>query len=142
MWWLTVRATLSQHQESHGSHGNFYEGEQEQCCSVPVGTLYGGLRISQWHKLCWSVTDVLASLWLDPLVSQGSQEVFLVPPPTPTYLLRLHIYIGAFVCHFNGVVVLVLLFFNYSLIELRLTFSSLNMVQTVRRTILRFLTGL
>ena len=40
--------------ESHGSHGNFYEGEQEQCCSVPVGALYGGRRVSQWHKLCWS----------------------------------------------------------------------------------------
>ena len=41
---LTVLATLSQHKESHGSHGNLYEGEQEQCCSVPVGALYGGLR--------------------------------------------------------------------------------------------------
>ena len=51
---LTVLATLSQHKESHGPHGNLYEGEQEQCCSVPVGALYGGLRISQWHKLCWS----------------------------------------------------------------------------------------
>ena len=30
--------------ESHGSHGNFYEGEQEQCCSVPLGALYVGLR--------------------------------------------------------------------------------------------------
>ena len=47
---------------------------------------------------------VLASLWLEPLVSQGGQEVFLVPPPTPTYLLRLHIYISAFALHFNGVV--------------------------------------
>ena len=45
-------ATPSQHKESRGSQGNFYEGEQEQCCSVPVGALYGGLRISQWHKLC------------------------------------------------------------------------------------------
>ena len=54
-----------------------------------------------------SAGHVLASLWLEPLVSQGSQEVFLVPPPTPTYLLRLHIYISAFVHHFNnGVVVL------------------------------------
>ena len=54
-----------------------------------------------------SAGHVLASLWLEPLVSQGGQEVFLVPPPTPTYLLRLHIYISAFVLHFNGVVVLV-----------------------------------
>ena len=54
-----------------------------------------------------SAGHVLASLWLEPLVSQGSQEVFLVPPSTPTYLLRLHIYIRAFVLHFNnGVVVL------------------------------------
>ena len=51
-----------------------------------------------------SAGHVLASLWLEPLVSQ---EVFLVPPSTPTYLLRLHIYIRAFVLHFNnGVVVL------------------------------------
>ena len=42
-----------------------------------------------------SAGHMLASLWLEPLVSQGSQ-VFLVPPPTPTYLLRLHIYISAF----------------------------------------------
>ena len=95
-------ATLSQRKESHGSHGNFYEGEQEQCCSVPVGALYGGLRISQWHN---SAGHVLASLWLEPLVSQGGQEVFLVPPPTPTYLLRLRIYISAFVLHFHCVVV-------------------------------------
>ena len=47
----------SSNKESHGSHGNFYEGEQEQCCSVPVG-LYGGLRISQWHKLCLSRAGV------------------------------------------------------------------------------------
>ena len=43
-----------------------------------------------------SAGHVLASVWLEPLVSQGSQEVFLVPLPTPTYLLRLHIYISAF----------------------------------------------
>ena len=36
----------------------FMKGEQEQCCSVPVGALYGGLRISQWHKLCWSRAGV------------------------------------------------------------------------------------
>ena len=54
-----------------------------------------------------SAGHVLASLWLEPLVSHGGQEVFLVPPPTPAYLLRLHIYISAFVLHFNGVVVLV-----------------------------------
>ena len=47
MWGLTVRATLSQLKESHGFHGNFYEGEQEQC-----------QRISQWHKLCWSCAGV------------------------------------------------------------------------------------
>ena len=47
---------------------------------------------------------MLASLWVEPLVSQGGQEVFLVPPPTPTYLLRLHIYISAFVLQCNGVV--------------------------------------
>ena len=52
------RVTLSQHKESHGSHGNFYEREQEQCCSVPVGALYGGQRVSQWHKLCWSHAGV------------------------------------------------------------------------------------
>jgi len=45
-----------------------------------------------------SAGHVLASVWLEPLVSQ---EVFLVPPPTPTYLLRRHIYISAFVLHFN-----------------------------------------
>ena len=33
--------------------GNFYEGEQEQCHSVPAGALCVGLRISQWRKLCW-----------------------------------------------------------------------------------------
>ena len=54
-----------------------------------------------------SARHVLASLWLEPLVSQGGQEVFLILPPTPTYLLHLHIYISTFVCHFNGVVVLV-----------------------------------
>ena len=101
MWGLTVRATFSQHKVSHGSHGNLYEEEQEQCCSVLVGALCGELRIPS------SAGHVLASLWLEPLVSQGSQEIFLVPPPTPTYLLRLHIYISAFVLHFNGVVVLV-----------------------------------
>ena len=53
---------------------------------------------------------MLASLWLEPLVSQGSQEVFLDPLPTLTYLLRLHIYISAFILHFNGVVVLVYCF--------------------------------
>ena len=89
------------------SHGNFYEGEQEQCCSVPVGALYGGLRISQWHKLCWSRAGVtLAGTTGQPRQSRS----FLVPPPTPTYLLRLHIYISAFVLHFNGVVVLVYCF--------------------------------
>ena len=36
--------------ESHGSHGNFYEGEQEQCCSVPVGVLYGGQRVMALHS--------------------------------------------------------------------------------------------
>ena len=95
------RATFSQHKESHGSHGNLYAEEQEQCCSILVGALCGELRIPS------SAGHVLASLWLEPLVSQGSQEIFLVPPPTPTYLLRLHIYISAFVLHFNGVVVLV-----------------------------------
>ena len=50
---------LSTHKESHGSHGNFYEGEQEQCCSIPVGALYGGLRISHWNKLCWSRAGVI-----------------------------------------------------------------------------------
>ena len=54
-----------------------------------------------------SAGHVLASLWLEPLVSQGSQEVFLDPLPTLTYLLRLHIYISAFVLQCNGVVVLV-----------------------------------
>ena len=83
MWGLTVRATFS-----HGSCGNFYEGEQEQCPRVPAGALCGGLRISQWHKHCWSL---LASLWLEPLVSYV-KNVFLVPPPTPAYLLHLHIY--------------------------------------------------
>ena len=104
MWGLTVRATLSQHKESHGSHGNFYEGEQEQCCSVPVGALYGGQRVSQWHKLCWSRAGVsLAGTTGQPRQSRS----FLVPPPTPTYLLCLHIYISAFVLLFdNGVVVL------------------------------------
>ena len=58
MWGLTVRATLSQLKESHGFHGNFYEGEREQCHSVPTGALYGGQRISQWHNLCWSCAGV------------------------------------------------------------------------------------
>ena len=104
MWGLTVRATLSQHKESHGSQGNFYEGEQEQCCSVPVGALYGGQRVSQWHKLCWSRAGVsLAGTTGQPRQSRS----FLVPPPTPTYLLCLHIYISAFGLLFNnGVVVL------------------------------------
>ena len=44
--------------ESHGSHSNFYEGEQEQCHSIPVGALRVGLRISQRHKLCWSRAGV------------------------------------------------------------------------------------
>ena len=44
--------------QSHGSNGNFYEGEQEQCRSVPVGALHAGLTISQWHKLCWSRAGV------------------------------------------------------------------------------------
>ena len=79
MWGLTVRATLSQHKESHGSHGNFYEGEQEHCCSVPVGALYGGQRVSQWHKLCWSRAGVtLAGTTGQPRQSRS----FLVPPPT------------------------------------------------------------
>ena len=104
MWGLTVRATLSQHKESHGSHGNFYEGEQEQCCSVPVGALYGGQRVSQWHKLCWSRAGVSLA-WTTGQPRQSRS--FLVPPPTPTYLLCLHIYISAFGLLFNnGVVVL------------------------------------
>ena len=69
---LRSDVVLDVFKESRGSHGNFYEGEQEQCCSVPVGALYGGLRISG------SAGHVLASLWLEPLVSQGRQEVFLV----------------------------------------------------------------
>ena len=68
-----------------------------------------------------SDSHVLVSPWLEPLVSQGSQEVFLVPPPTPTYLLRLHIYISAFVLHFNGVV----LFFFFFLFQLQLPCSDL-----------------
>ena len=36
----------------------FYEREQERCCSVPAGALYGGQRVSQWHKLCWSRAGV------------------------------------------------------------------------------------
>ena len=85
-------------QRNRGSHGNFYEVEQEQCRSVPVGALCGGLGISQWHKLCWSRAGVtLAGTTGQP---RSGQEVFLVPPPTPAYLLRLHIYISAFVFHF------------------------------------------
>ena len=105
---LTVRATLSQHKESHGSHGNFYEGEQEQCCSLPVGALYGGLRISQWHKLCWS----RAGVTLAGTTGQLSLSIFFsgptcnpcLPPP------HLHTYNRVFCFLFWF-----LLFFNYSL---------------------------
>ena len=56
---LRSDVVLDVFKESRGSHGNFYdEGEQEQCCSVPVGALYGGQRVSQWHKLCWSLAGV------------------------------------------------------------------------------------
>ena len=66
----------------------------------------GGLTISQSHKLCWSRAGVtLAGTTGQPRQSRGF-------PGSPTsnpsyYLLRLHIYISAFVLHFNGVVVLV-----------------------------------
>ena len=95
-------------QRNPGSHGNFYEGEQDQCRSIPVGALCGGLGISQWHKLCWSRAGVtLAGTTGQP---KPGQEVFLVPPPTPTYLLRLHIYISAFVFHFVVVFLCVCVF--------------------------------
>ena len=73
-----------------------------------------------------SAGHVLASLWLEPLVSQGGQEVFLVPPPTPTYLLRLHIYISAFVLHFNGVVVLVCCCFSTTVAMLGATLTPMS----------------
>ena len=75
--------------ESHGSHGNFYEGEQEQCRSVPVGALYGGLRISQWHKLCWSRAGVtLAGTTGQPRRSRSFPRPTSNPylPPAPAYL--------------------------------------------------------
>ena len=55
--WDILQA-ISGHKESHGSHGNFYEREQEQCHSISAEVLHGGLRISQWHKLCWSCAGV------------------------------------------------------------------------------------
>ena len=59
--WDILQA-ISGHKESHGSHGNFYEREQEQCHSVSAEVLHGGLRIIQWHKLCWSCAGV-AFVW-------------------------------------------------------------------------------
>ena len=107
MWVLTVRARLSQHEESHGTHGNFYEGEQEQCHSVPAGVLHGGLRISQWHKLCWSCAGITLAGTTGQLRLSRS---FPGPTFNPTYLLCLHIYISAFVFHF----VVVAVIFSYS----------------------------
>ena len=95
-------------QRNRGSHGDFYEGEQEQCRSVPVGALCGGIGISQWHKLCWSRAGVTLAGTTGQ--ARPGQEVFLVPPPTPTYLLRLHIYISAFVFHFVVVFLCVCVF--------------------------------
>ena len=83
---LTVRARLSQHEESHGSHGMFYEGEQEQCRSIPAGALHGGLRISQWHKLCWSCAGITLAgttgqLSLSRIVSGPTSNPYLLPAP-------------------------------------------------------------
>ena len=70
-WWCGKK-------ESHGSHGNFYEGEQEQCCSVPVGALYGGQRVSQWHKLCWSRAGVSLAGTTDQPRQSRSFEAFSI----------------------------------------------------------------
>ena len=43
-----------------------------------------------------SAGHMLVSLWLEPLVSYVCQEFFLVPLPTPAYLLHLHTYNGVF----------------------------------------------
>ena len=81
---------LSQHKESHGSHGNFYEGEQEQCHCVPAGVLCGGLRISQWHKLCWSRASVTLAgttgqLSLSRNFPGPTSNPYL--PPAPAYMV-------------------------------------------------------
>ena len=82
---------LSQHKESHGSHGNFYEGEQEQCHCVPAGVLCGGLRISQWHKLCWSCASVTLAgttgqLSLSRIFHGPTSNPYL--SPAPAYSLK------------------------------------------------------
>ena len=80
---------IALYKESHRSHGKLYEGEQEQCCSVPVEALPGGLRISQWHKLCWSRAGVtLAGTTGQPRRSKSFPGPTSNPylPPAPAYL--------------------------------------------------------
>ena len=80
--WDILKA-ISVHKESHGSHGNFYEREQEQCNSVSAEVLHGVL-VMCWRHFGWNhlpAKSVKNFSWFlilrDSISSSSPKDLFL-----------------------------------------------------------------